>query len=169
MPKNKIGGKKHKGKKNTIKESKELIVPEENELIGQVSKVKGNGRFDIRCIDGTEKSGILRGTMRKKVWVNRLDLVLVEPWDFQTEKCSILHKYQDNEMNKLLKGGHLPKEFKIENDSLNLDEEEYFSYDISDSDTEEDNDPKVLDEKVNESISSGKEEEEEEKIDLNDI
>ena len=166
MPKNKVGGKKHKGKKNTIKESKELVVPEENELIGQVSKVKGNGRFDIRCIDGTEKSGILRGTMRKKVWVNRLDLVLVEPWDFQTEKCSILHKYQDNEMNKLLKGGHLPKEFKIENDSLNLDEEEYFSYDISDSDDEKES---SLDEKVNESISSGKEEEEEEKIDLNDI
>ena len=28
MPKNKIGGKKHKGKKNTVKESKELIIPE---------------------------------------------------------------------------------------------------------------------------------------------
>ena len=165
MPKNKIGGKKHKGKKNTIKESKELVVPEENELIGQVSKVKGNGRFDIRCIDGTEKSGILRGTMRKKIWINRLDLVLVEPWDFQTEKCSILHKYVDNEMNKLLKGGYLPKEFKIENDSLNLDEEEYFSYDISDSDTEEDNDPKVLDEKIVEKESSSSDDE----IDLDDI
>ena len=167
MPKNKVGGKKHKGKKNTVKESKELVVPEENELIGQVSKVNGHGRFDIRCIDGTEKSGILRGTMRKRVWINRLDLVLVEPWDFQTEKCSILHKYQDNEMNKLLKGGHLPKEFKIENDSLNLDEEEYFSYDISDSDDEKES---SLDEKLNESVSSGKEEEEEEEeINLNDI
>jgi len=162
MPKNKTGGKKHKGKKNTVKESKELVIPEEGELIGQVSKVKGSGRFDIRCIDGTERAGILRGTMRKKIWVNRLDLVLVIPWEFETAKCSILHKYEDNEMNKLLKGGYLPKEFKLENDCDNLDEDNYFSYDISDSDTEMDENPKVLDEKVNESDSS-------EDIDLNDI
>ena len=51
MPKNKVGGKKHRGKKNTIKESKELIIPEKNELIGQVTATKGNGRFDIKCID----------------------------------------------------------------------------------------------------------------------
>ena len=70
MPKNKIGGKKHKGKKNTVKESKELIIPEKNELIGQVTAVKGSGRFDIRCIDGVNRVGILRGTMRKKVWIN---------------------------------------------------------------------------------------------------
>ena len=71
MPKNKIGGKKHKGKKNTVKESKELIIPEKNELIGQVTAVKGSGRFDIRCIDGVNRVGILRGTMRKRVWINR--------------------------------------------------------------------------------------------------
>ena len=91
MPKNKIGGKKHKGKKNDVKVVKNLEIPESNETIGQVTKVKGNGRFDIRCIDGVERSGILRGTMRKRVWVNRLDLLLVEPWAFETDndKCSI--------------------------------------------------------------------------------
>ena len=55
MPKNKIGGKKHRGKKNTIKESKELIIPEKNELIGQVTATKGSGRFDIKCIDGVSR------------------------------------------------------------------------------------------------------------------
>ena len=103
MPKNKIGGKKHKGKKNDVKVVKNLEIPESNETIGQVIKVKGNGRFDIRCIDGVERSGILRGTMRKRVWVNRLDLLLVEPWVFETDndKCSILHKYEDDEFEKL--------------------------------------------------------------------
>ena len=163
MPKNKIGGKKHKGKKNTVKESKELIIPEKNELIGQISTVKGNGRFNIKCIDGIERAGILRGTMRKRVWVNRLDLVLIEPWSFQNEanKCSILHKYEDNEKSKLLKGGHLPKEFKLEEDNINLDEDNYFSYDISDSDDEKES---SLDEKVNENDTSS-----EEDIDLDDI
>ena len=90
MPKNKIGGKKHKGKKMMLKLLKNLEIPESNETIGQVIKVKGNGRFDIRCIDGVERSGILRGTMRKRVWVNRLDLLLVEPWAFETDNVNVV-------------------------------------------------------------------------------
>ena len=99
--------------------------------------------------------------MKKRVWVNRLDLVLIEPWEFQSGKCSILHKYEDNEKSKLLKGGHLPKEFKLEDDSINLDEDNYFSYDISDSDDEKES---LSDEKVNENNVSSEEE-----IDLDDI
>ena len=152
MPKNKIGGKKHKGKKNDVKVVKNLEIPESNETIGQVTKVKGNGRFDIRCIDGVERSGILRGTMRKRVWVNRLDLLLVEPWAFETDnsKCSILHKYEDDEFEKLKKLGHIPNEFKLENDELDLgnDSDDYFSYNISDSDTEEEETPTVSDENI---------------------
>ena len=151
MPKNKIGGKKHKGKKNDVKVAKNLEIPESNETIGQVTKVKGNGRFDIRCIDGVERSGILRGTMRKRVWVNRLDLLLVEPWAFETDnsKCSILHKYEDDEFEKLKNLGHIPNEFKLENDELDInDDEDYFSYNISDSDTEMEETPVVSDENI---------------------
>tara|TARA_B100001287_G_scaffold268887_1_gene265690 strand:+ start:435 stop:974 length:540 start_codon:yes stop_codon:yes gene_type:complete len=152
MPKNKIGGKKHKGKKNDVKTVKNLEIPESNETIGQVIKVKGNGRFDIRCIDGVERSGILRGTMRKRVWVNRLDLLLVEPWAFETDndKCSILHKYEDDEFEKLKNLGHIPNEFKLENDELDLgnDSDDYFSYNISDSDNEEEETPTVSDENI---------------------
>jgi len=164
MPKNKIGGKKHKGKKNNVKVSKNLEVPEFDETIGQVVRVKGNGRFDVRCIDGIERSGILRGTMRKRVWVNRLDLLLVEPWSFETDKCSILHKYDDDEFVKLKNLGHIPNEFKLEGDECNPDgeDDDYFSYDISDSDTEEET--KVSDEKIVEKESSNDPE-----INLDDI
>ena len=49
--------------------------------------------------------------MRKRVWVNRLDLLLVEPWAFETDnsKCSILHKYEDDEFEKLKKLMHYSK------------------------------------------------------------
>jgi translation initiation factor 1A len=155
MPKNKIGGKKHKGKKNDVKVAKTLEIPESEETIGQVIKVKGNGRFDVRCIDGVSRSGILRGTMRKRVWVNRLDLLLVEPWSFETDKCSILHKYDDDEFEKLKNFGHIPNEFKLESDECNPDDDDdYFSYDISDSDTEMDENPVVSDEKIVENDTS---------------
>ena len=173
MPKNKIGGKKHKGKKNDVKVVKNLEIPESNETIGQVTKVKGNGRFDIRCIDGVERSGILRGTMRKRVWVNRLDLLLVEPWTFETDngKCSILHKYEDDEFEKLKKLGHIPNEFKLENDELDInDDEDYFSYNISGSDTEEEETPVVSDENiVKETTTYHRTHEGMQEIDIDDI
>ena len=53
------------------------------------------------------------------------------------------------------------QEFKLEEDNINLDEDNYFSYDISDSDDEKES---SLDEKVNENDSSSEEE-----IDLDDI
>ena len=165
MPKNKIGGKKHKGKKNDVKVAKTLEIPESEETIGQVIKVKGNGRFDVRCIDGVTRLGILRGTMRKRVWINRLDLLLVEPWDFETDKCSILHKYDDDEYEKLKILGHIPKEFKLEGDECNDDDDDYFSYNISDSDTEDDDNPIVSDEKIVEKESSSSDDE----IDVDDI
>ena len=164
MPKNKIGGNKHRGKKNDVKVTKTLEVPETTESIGQVTRVKGNGRFDVRCIDGVTRSGILRGTMRKRVWINRLDLLLVEPWDFETSKCSILHKYGDDEYEKLKTLGHIPKEFKLEGDECNEADidTDYFSYNISDSDSETDDNPIVSDENIVEKESSIS-------IDINDI
>jgi len=166
MPKNKIGGKKHKGKKNDVKVAKTLEVPEASESIGQVTRANGNGRFNVRCIDGVTRLGILRGTMRKRVWINRLDLLLVEPWDFETDKCSILHKYDDDEYEKLKILGHIPKEFKLEGDECNDgDDDDYFSYNISDSDTEEDENPKVSNENIVKNKSSSSDED----IDLNDI
>ena len=166
MPKNKIGGKKHKGKKNDVKVAKTLEVPEASESIGQVNRANGNGRFNVRCIDGVTRLGILRGTMRKRVWINRLDLLLVEPWDFETDKCSILHKYDDDEYEKLKILGHIPKEFKLEGDECNDgDDDDYFSYNISDSDTEEDENPKVSNENIVKNKSSSSDED----IDLNDI
>jgi len=165
MPKNKIGGKKHKGKKNDVKVAKTLEVPEENESIGQVSRANGNGRFSVRCIDGVTRLGILRGTMRKRVWIHRLDLLLIEPWDFETDKCSILHKYDDDEYEKLKILGYIPKEFKLEGDECNDDDDDYFSYNISDSDTEEDDNPIVSDEKIVKKESSSSDDD----IDLDDI
>ena len=164
MP-NKKGGKKFKkGKKQGFAE-KQLIYkdPKEDQEYGRIINACGNGRFQVYCFDGKERLGVIAGRMRKRVWVNRLDLVLIEPWTFQNEanKCSILHKYEDNEKSKLLKGGHLPKEFKLEEDNINLDEDNYFSYDISDSDDEKES---SSDERVNENNVSSEEE-----IDLDDI
>ena len=132
MPRNKTGGKGGRKGKNRPKENKELIYAENNELYGQVTSVLGNGRFKTMGSDGIERISILRGTMRKKMWVNRLDTVLIEPWEFEKTKASILHKYSPEENNKLKKQNLI--NFKSEEEFLN--NEDFDPFAISDSDDE---------------------------------
>ena len=103
----------------------------------------GNGRFEIQCFDGKTRMGIIAGNMRKRVWVNKDDIILFSKWEFTTDddKCSIVHKYDIDESRKLQKEGEFP-------DSINLDEDNEFindnsfqfdlNEDNSDSDSEED-------------------------------
>jgi len=144
MPNFKGGKNFKKGrKKTTFVDKKNLLKkdPEDFQEYGQVINAKGNGRFELKCCDGGKvRLGIVCGKMRKRVWVNRGDLVLFCKWEGMSDdtKCSIIHKYSEDEARRLLKEGELPDNFK-----LNLDEEEedgveddYFSGQPGDSSTE---------------------------------
>ena len=125
MPNN-IGGKKFKkGKKkgNNFKEDKELVLkdPKENENYGLVKSAKGNGRFDIEIPDGTTKVGILAGKHRKRMWINADDIVLVGVWDFQPGKCSILHKYSEGHVQKLIEKREILSTFRKDHSSQFMD------------------------------------------------
>ena len=144
MPNFKGGKNFKKGrKKSTFVDKKNLLKKDPKELqeYGQIINPKGNGRFQIKCCDGgKERLGIICGKMRKRVWVNRGDLVLICTWEGMSDdtKCSIIHKYSEDEARRLLKESELPENFK-----LNLDEEEeegveddYFGAMPSDSSSE---------------------------------
>lgn len=122
MP-NAKGGKKFKrGKKNTSFEKKLIYKdPKEDQEYGKVVRAMGNGRFEIQCFDGKTRMGIVAGNMRKRVWVNKDDIILFSKWGFSTDddKCSIVHKYDIDESRKLQKEGEFP-------DTINLDEENEF-------------------------------------------
>ena len=141
MP-NAKGGKKFKrGKKNTSFEKKLIYKdPKEDQEYGKVIRAMGNGRFEIQCFDGKTRMGIVAGNMRKRVWVNKDDIILFSKWEFTTDddKCSIVHKYDIDESRKLQKEGEFP-------DTINLDEENefvnddnfQFDYGAGDSDSDE--------------------------------
>ena len=135
MPKNKFGGNKSKKGKNIV-EKKELVLDEEDELFAQVSKVLGNKRFEVRCSDGKTRVGIMRGSMKRNQWVNRLDVVLVQPWDFQDSKCSILHKYSYDDYYELMGLKRIPENFVLEEDQ-DKDLDDFNPFDINDSDDED--------------------------------
>ena len=119
MP-NKKGGKKFKkGKKPSNHFSKKLIVKNEEEGVddqeyGKIVKVSGGGRFRVFCFDGKERMGTICGQMRKRVWVKSDDIVLVCLWTgIQDDKCTIIHKYDEDEAYKLRDMGEFPKEIQL--------------------------------------------------------
>lgn len=144
MPNN-IGGKgfkKGKKKGNNFREEKELILkdPKENENYGLVKGAKGNGRFDIETPDGNVIMGVLAGKHRRRMWINSGDIVLVGIWDFQEEKCSILHKYSEDHVQKLVEKREILSNFQKDKFSQFADDElevDYFSTDLPDEKEDE--------------------------------
>jgi len=144
MP-NKKGGKKFKKHKKQSQTKKQLIYREDDsEEYAQVTKVKGSGRFDLKCNDGKERIGIIRGKMRKKTWINQLDIVLIAKWDFEDNKCSIIHKYSGDEVESLRDKNELNVNFKIDTEEMSDDYE--FTTDIPES---ESSDSDESDEEIN--------------------
>ena len=130
MPNNKGGKNFKKGKKSRVYEDKKQLIKKdvkESQEYAQVVNPKGNGRFEVLCFDGGKtRMGTICGTMRKRVWVNRSDVVLISLWEGMTDdtKCSIIHKYTEDEAKRLQKEGELPENFKLNLDEFENEDEE---------------------------------------------
>jgi len=160
MP-NAKGGKKFKRGKKTYRETKLIYKdPKEDQEYGKIVRAMGNGRFDIDCFDGKNRMGILAGKMRKKIWVNKDDIVLFSKWEFTTddEKCSIIHKYSIDEVKRLQKENEFPKNINIESENEFIDfgdSDDMISFEYNEPSDEE--------------ILSEEDESEEQEINLDDI
>ena len=168
MPNNK-GGKKYKRNKNIAQENKNTRFKDENESqeYAQITKALGNCRFEVLCFDGKTRLATMCGKMRKRVFVNQGELVLVSLRDWQDNKCDIIDKYNDNDIQKFRQKKLLPDFIKFEDNKINEDLYDntdlgfVFSTDLpSDSDEEE-----FIDKKT----SSSEEEESDDNIDLDEI
>eukprot|EP00276_Gloeochaete_wittrockiana_P015742 CAMPEP_0184347684 /NCGR_PEP_ID=MMETSP1089-20130417/20340_1 /TAXON_ID=38269 ORGANISM="Gloeochaete wittrockiana, Strain SAG46.84" /NCGR_SAMPLE_ID=MMETSP1089 /ASSEMBLY_ACC=CAM_ASM_000445 /LENGTH=184 /DNA_ID=CAMNT_0026678909 /DNA_START=21 /DNA_END=575 /DNA_ORIENTATION=- len=162
MPKNKgKGGKsKRKGKnKSADGEKRELTLAGDEQQYAQVTKILGNCRVEAYCCDGKTRQCHVRGKFRKKVWINKDDIVLVGLRDYQDDKGDIIHKYSSEEARQLIKDKHIPEDSKItvydvaEDEGNDLEEDEEFvdpqglpgGLGMSDSEEEDDSDDDVED------------------------
>ena len=103
MPKNKgKGGKnRRRGKNENEGLKRELVFKEDGQEYAQVrdiihntlsytkyfphqvTKMLGNGRLEAMCFDGVKRLCHIRGKLRKKVWINQSDIILVGLRDYQ--------------------------------------------------------------------------------------
>merc|ERR1712137_1271173 len=114
MGRNTLGGKKHKKAKNKVVETKRHLVEKENdtESYAKIIKMLGNGRVSCICYDFDKKKnefnpkeriGVIRGTMRKRVWISSDDYVLVSlRTGMNDDKCDIVWKYDNDEVKELI-------------------------------------------------------------------
>nr|KAF6267504.1 hypothetical protein mPipKuh1_008454 [Pipistrellus kuhlii] len=93
MPKNKgKGGKnRRRGKNENESEKRELVFKEDGQEYAQVIKMLGNGRLEALCFDGVKRLCHIRGKLRKKVWINTSDIILVGLRDYQLKSMKQIH------------------------------------------------------------------------------
>ncbi|GAB0495076.1 hypothetical protein I4F81_000383 [Pyropia yezoensis] len=110
MGKNKgKGGKnRRRGKNDNDDERRELIFKEEGQEYAQVLRMLGNGRCESACFDSVKRLCHIRGKLRKKVWVNAGDIVLIGLREYQDEKADIILKYTADEARSLKQYGEIP-------------------------------------------------------------
>lgn len=98
------------GKKKVISEEeiKDLVLPEANDVLGVAVKLLGFDRILVRCQDGNQRLCRIRGKMKRRMWIREGDIVLVSPWDFQSDKKGdVIWRYRRSQVEWLRKNGYL--------------------------------------------------------------
>lgn len=135
MAKNKgKGGKNRRRGKNDTEVKRELTLKEEGQEYAQVTRMLGNGRLEAQCFDGKKRMCHIRGKMRKRVWVNQGDIVLIGLRDFQDDKGDVILKYNADEARKLKQQGELPDTITI-NEEFGAEEHD-IPFEFADEDPE---------------------------------
>uniref|UniRef100_A0A8H7TUV6 S1-like domain-containing protein n=1 Tax=Bionectria ochroleuca TaxID=29856 RepID=A0A8H7TUV6_BIOOC len=94
--------------------------------------------------DGQEYAQVIRGKMRKKVWINQGDIILLSLRDFQDNKGDVILKYTADEARTLKSYGELPENAKInETDTFGQAEGDEAGFEFGDADSEEESDADV--------------------------
>merc|ERR1711964_560198 len=114
MPKAKgKGGKNRRRGRNDDEAKRELVFKDESQEYAQVVRMLGNGRLEALCFDGEKRLAHIRGKLRKKVWINQGDIILLSLRDYQDEKGDVILKYSADEARSLKAYGELPESAKI--------------------------------------------------------
>jgi len=98
------------GKRKVISEESlaNMVYPSKNDVLGVAVKMLGFDRIMVKCQDGKERLCRVRGKMKRRVWIRDGDIVLVSPWEFQSDtRGDIFWRYRKNQTEQLRAQGYL--------------------------------------------------------------
>ena len=91
------------------------------EMFARVVEIFGQERMGVFCEDGKHRIGRVRGKIKKRVWIRKGDLIIINPWEFETQvdgkpgKCEISWRYLRHEVSYLERNRRIPKNLDINN------------------------------------------------------
>jgi translation initiation factor 1A len=98
------------GKRKVINEEslENMMLPSGSDVLGTAIKMLGFDRIMVKCQDGKERLCRVRGKLKRRVWIRDGDIVLVSPWDFQSDtRGDIFWRYRKNQTEQLRLKGYL--------------------------------------------------------------
>ena len=85
-----------------------MVLPTANDVLGIAARILGAERILVKCQDGKERLCRIRGKLKRRVWIREGDIVLVSPWDFQSDtRGDIFWRYRKNQTEWLRGHGYL--------------------------------------------------------------
>ena len=82
------------------------------EVIGIIEQRFGGNKMKVNCTDGKTRNCRVPGRLKRKLWLRPDDVVLVEPWELDSNKADVIFKYPSNQIAWLKKNGYLSDEKK---------------------------------------------------------
>jgi translation initiation factor 1A len=98
------------GKRKIVSEDdiNKIQLPVANDILGVAVKFLGFDRIMVKCQDGHERLCRIRGKMKRRAWIRLGDIVLVSPWDIQSDiRGDICWRYKKNQTDLLRSKGFL--------------------------------------------------------------
>jgi translation initiation factor 1A len=97
------------GKRKVLNEAhlKELVLPEQGELLCVVQKISGGNQVLVQCTDGELRLCRIRGKMKRRMWIREHDIVLISPWDFDHKRADIVWRYIKDHADWLNNNGYM--------------------------------------------------------------
>ena len=81
-------------------------LPRGKEVLGVLEQRLGASRMLVKCFDGKTRTCRVPGRMKRRLWLREGDVVLVEPWEFQSdEKGDVIFKYTPTAVDVLKRRG----------------------------------------------------------------
>ena len=99
--------------KREARGSESLPLPDPNEgtILCVVRRLIGAGFTEVICTDNDVYTARIPGKMRRKVWIKEGDVVLFLPWGTRDKKGEIVHRYERDEVKRLIDMGLISREF----------------------------------------------------------
>ena len=81
-------------------------LPRKGEILGLVVQLMGGARMTVQCVDGKERMCRVPGKIKKYIWVQEGDYVLIEPWSIEpNEKGDVAYRYTKVQAEQLKRMG----------------------------------------------------------------